>query len=81
MIDKGVCDEGFIWKPSNCDCECDKSCDIDEYLTMKTVSAKLVNKLVEECFENIEGVKIAGIVLFEHGNECVCFYTVVLSWL
>ena len=22
---KGVCDEGFIWNPSNCECECDKS--------------------------------------------------------
>ena len=24
LIDKGVCDKGFIWNPSNCDCECDK---------------------------------------------------------
>ena len=23
---------GFIWNPSNCECECDKSCDIGEYL-------------------------------------------------
>ena len=27
---EGVCNEGFIWKPSNC--ECDKSCDVGEYL-------------------------------------------------
>ena len=25
LSDKGVCDEGFIWNPSNCECECDKS--------------------------------------------------------
>ena len=25
LIDKGVCNEGFIWNPSNCECECDKS--------------------------------------------------------
>ena len=24
LIDKGVCDKGFIWNPSNCECECDK---------------------------------------------------------
>ena len=29
---KGVCNKGFIWNPSNCECECDKACDIDEYL-------------------------------------------------
>ena len=31
LIDKGVCDKGFIWNPSNCEWECDKSCDIGEY--------------------------------------------------
>ena len=25
LIDKGVCDKGFILKPGNCECECDKS--------------------------------------------------------
>ena len=29
--DKGMCDKGFIWNPSNCECKCDKSCDIGEY--------------------------------------------------
>ena len=32
LIDKGVCDKGFIWNPSNCECGYDKSCDIGEYL-------------------------------------------------
>ena len=32
LIGKVVCDKGFIWNPSNCECECDKSCDIGEYL-------------------------------------------------
>ena len=30
LIDKGTCDKGFIWNPSYC--ECDKNCDIGEYL-------------------------------------------------
>ena len=25
LIDKGVCDKGFIFNPHNCQCECDKS--------------------------------------------------------
>ena len=32
MIDKGICDKGFVLNPSNCECECDKSCDVREYL-------------------------------------------------
>ena len=23
-------DKGFIWNPNNCECECDKSCDVGE---------------------------------------------------
>ena len=32
LIDKGVCDKGFISNPINCESERDKSCDIGEYL-------------------------------------------------
>ena len=32
LVDKGVCNKGFIWNPSNCECECDISCDVGEYL-------------------------------------------------
>ena len=28
FTDKGACNKGFIWNPSNRECECDKSCDI-----------------------------------------------------
>ena len=27
-----MCDKGFIWNPSNCECECEKLCDVREYL-------------------------------------------------
>ena len=30
LIDKDVCDRGYGWNPSNCECEFDKSCG--EYL-------------------------------------------------
>ena len=38
----------------------------------------MVDKLVEECTENIDEAKLTGIALFEHGNECVCSYTVCI---
>ena len=39
---------------------------------------RLVDKLVEECNENIDEAKLTEIALFEHVNECVCFYTVFI---
>ena len=27
-----MCDRGFIWNPSNGECDYDKSCDVGEYL-------------------------------------------------
>ena len=47
-----MCDKGFIWNPSNCECECDKLCDLGEYLDYK--NCKCRTKLVEECSENID---------------------------
>ena len=60
LIDKGICDKGFIWNPSNCECECDKLCDVGEYSDYKNCKCrnKLVNKLLEECSENIDGNEI-----------------------
>ena len=57
LIDKGVCEKVFIWNPSSCECECDKSCDIAEYLDHKICKCrkKIIDKLVEECSENIDG--------------------------
>ena len=79
LIDKGVCDKGSIWNPSNCECECDKSCDVGEYLDYEncTCRKKLVDKLVEECTENIDEVIIAGIwawkwvCMFSHNLFCL----------
>ena len=63
LIDKGVCEEGSIWKPSNCECDFDKSCDIGEYLDYENCKCrkKLIDKLVEECNETVEEVKLAKI--------------------
>ena len=60
MIDKGICDKGFIWNRSNCEYEFDKSFDVGEYLDYKNCKCRkiLINKLVEECSENIDGSKM-----------------------
>ena len=52
-----MCDKGFIWNRSNCECECNKSCDVGEYLDYKSCKCRkrTIDKLVEECSENIDG--------------------------
>ena len=56
FVDKGVCNKGFIWNPSNYECGCDKSCDIREYLDYSNYKCrkKIIDELVEECTESIE---------------------------
>ena len=60
LIDQGMCDKGFVWNLSNCECECDKSCDIAEYLDYKNCKCrkKIIDKLTEECSENINGYEM-----------------------
>ena len=54
------CDEGFTWNPSNSECECDKSCDIGQYLDYKNCECRkqLIKNVVEECGENINRTEI-----------------------
>ena len=85
LIDKGVCVKRFIWNPSNCECECDKSCDVGEYLDYELCKCrkKLADKLVEECTENIDEVKIAS--ENEHKNKCsscmlyIAFFSIIFT--
>ena len=71
MIDKGVCDKGFIFNPSNCECECDKSCGISEYLDYLNCKCwkKLIDSLVEECTENIDETNLVKKTLDKNENK------------
>ena len=39
-IHKDVCDKGYIWKPSDCEYQCDKSYDVGEYLDYKNCKCR-----------------------------------------
>ena len=78
LIDKSICDKGFISDPSNCECECGKSCFVGEYLDYENVKCrkKLVDELVEECNEEIDGNEM---IYDNHGNICnYCTIYIVL---
>ena len=82
LIDKGLCDKGYVWNPSNCECECDKSCNIGEYLYYSSCKCrkKLIDPLVEECTENIDGKKLV-IITAENENKDRCSFSVVYNLL
>ena len=49
-----------------------------QIMKIVNIEKRLVDKLVEECNENIDEVKLTEIALFEHKNECACYYTVFI---
>ena len=80
MIDKDVCNKGFIWNPSNCECKCDNSCDIGEYLDYQNCKCrkKLVDKLVEECNENVAEVNLARKENKHKCSSCILYIVLFL---
>ena len=67
-----MCVIEFIWDPSNFECECDKLCDVGHYLDYENCKCKkrLVDKLVEECHENIDNDKLINLTLNNYKNVC-----------
>ena len=72
LINKMVCDKGYIWNPSNCACKCDKLCDIGQYLDYKNCVCRksLVDKLVEECINVIDGHTMYNETLSIDPSDC-----------
>ena len=60
LINKSVCDTGYAWNRSNCECECNKACNFGEHLDYENCKwrKKLVAPLIEECTETVEEVKL-----------------------
>ena len=56
LIDKGRCDKGFIWNPINCECECDESCDVGEYLDY--ANCKCRKRLIDKPVKILTEIKL-----------------------
>ena len=73
VCDKGVCDKAYVWNPSNCECKCDKSCSIGEYLdySSRKCRKKLADPLLEERIENINETKLVNITVENKTNDSI----------
>ena len=60
-----------MFNPSNCESECDKSCNIGEYLDYSSCECrkKLTDPLVEECTENIDETELVNITVENENNS------------
>ena len=70
-----------IWNPSNCKCECDKSWDFGEYLDYENCKCtkRLVDKLIEEYYENIEESSLTKINSTKCKRNSCILYIVLFS--
>ena len=84
LTDKGKCDKRFFWNPRDCNCECDKSCDVGQYLDYKNCKCrnKIIGELVEECTKNIyENEMIYNGILNDHSVVFVHYTMCYLSYV
>ena len=65
LINKSIYNKGYAW---NCECECDKSCNVGEYLSYSDCKCRknLTDKLIDECIETIEERKLVNITFTEN---------------
>ena len=82
-IDKGVCNKGFTWNPSNCECEGDKGCDINECIDYESCKCrkKLVDQRVKKCTENISETNFFKKTFDKNENKDKCNSYVVYKVL
>ena len=81
--DKIVSDKGFSWNPDNCECECDKSCGIGEYLDYKSCVCKksLMDNLVEECTNVTEENKNYNETSLSDCGSCTVYVVLFVVFL
>ena len=69
----------------SCECECDKSCNIGEYLDYSSSKCrkKLIDPLVEECTKNINETELIKVTVENKNNDRCRSYAVymVLLWM
>ena len=61
-----------FFNPSNCQCQCDKSCNISQYLDYSDCmlkKKKLIDPLIEKCTENDDQTKIVNITVESTEND------------
>ena len=73
LIDKGRCDDEFVWNPIIFECEYHESCDAVEYLDYANCKCRkrIIGRVVEWCDEDIDGSEMVyNGILNDYGRVC-----------
>ena len=81
LIKHRTCEEEYAWSPSTCACECDKDCEIGEYLKDCEFVESLVDDLVVTC-DDVENTPESAVISPINGRNywllaVVILYTIV----
>ena len=70
LIDKLVCDKGYMWNPGTCSCKCDRYRETGQYLDYKNCVCrkKIIDDLIEQC-TSIFDIQIKNNALSEKSDE------------
>ena len=69
LVGKLVCNSGYIWNPSTCECKCDKFYDIGQNLDYKNcVFRKNIDELIDDLIEQCTSI----IDMPNNDNNMVC---------
>ena len=70
LIDKIICDKGYMWNPSTCCCEYDRYCETGQYLDYKNCVCrrKIIDDLIEQCTSIID-IEIKNNTLSKKNDE------------
>ena len=86
LIDKSICNKGYAWNLSNYECECVESCNVGEYLDYSDCKCKkkFADKLIDECIETIEEIKLVNITFTENENNyeygsCIVYIVLMIA--
>ena len=79
LIDKLVCDKGYIWNPSTCTCDCNKYCEVGQYLDYDVCVCrkKLIDFLIEQC-TNIADIENKNNLMINENNIYFILFIIFL---
>ena len=73
LVDKSVCDKGFIFNPINCKCDCDKLCNTSQYLDYLGCKCKkkIIDLIIEKCteYDDDDKTKLVNVTVSKNDNQ------------
>ena len=83
LIDKLVCDKGYIWNPSTCTCDCNKYCEVGQYLDYDNCARrkKLIDYLIEQCTNIVDIENKNNLINNDNNDNNIYFIYYIFNFM